>query len=160
MRYRVNYKTPAGRADLAFPLKNLAIFVDGCFWHGCPTHYVRPRSRPEFWAGKLRANVYRDRRQTLALEGAGWRVLRYWEHEVFERPQMLAKAIRSACMTRIGASSPRRCWRVTYVEPLSPRRGRVEPERVVLEDLRDPAQRIEVVRPRTTRKWKVRAAPC
>lgn len=61
-RYRVHFKTPAGRADLAFVGKKVAIFVDGCFWHGCPEHSVAPRSSRPFWEGKLRANVHRDQR--------------------------------------------------------------------------------------------------
>jgi DNA mismatch endonuclease (patch repair protein) len=58
------------------------VFVDGCFWHGCPQYYVRPRSASEFWAAKLVANVERDRSQTLRLLGKDWDVLRFWEHEV------------------------------------------------------------------------------
>ena len=56
----------------------------GCFWHGCPDHYVPPRSTIDFWSKKLAENVARDRRQTLALEAAGWRVVRVWECEVIE----------------------------------------------------------------------------
>ena len=82
LRYRLNAKTPSGRADLVFRRGQLAVFVDGCFWHGCPDHYVRPRNREHFWAKKLRENVARDRRQTVTLEALGWRVYRIWEHDV------------------------------------------------------------------------------
>ena len=61
-RYRAGYKTPGGKADVAFPGKKIAVFIDGCFWHGCPAHYVRPRSREDFWSAKLLENVQRDRR--------------------------------------------------------------------------------------------------
>lgn len=83
LRYRVNFKTPAGRADLAFPARSVAVFVDGCFWHGCPEHYVKPRNDASFWKSKLQENVARDERQTYWLEHNGWCVLRFWEHEVY-----------------------------------------------------------------------------
>src|SRR5215211_8176900 len=82
LRYRLDYKVPAGRPDIVFPGPKVAVFVDGCFWHGCPAHYSRPRSQQEFWSEKLAANVERDRRQTLELESRGWRVVRVWEHEI------------------------------------------------------------------------------
>jgi len=55
------------RADVAFPEHRLAVFVDGCFWHGCPEHYPRPRTHADFWADKLRKNLARDCAQTAAL---------------------------------------------------------------------------------------------
>lgn len=81
-RFRVNIPVIGIRPDIVFTARKLAIFVDGCFWHGCPIHYVRPRTRDEFWAEKLRANTARDRRQTEALIESGWKVMRFWEHEV------------------------------------------------------------------------------
>lgn len=68
LRYRLHTRTPVGRPDIVFPRQKVAIFIDGCFWHGCPEHYVRPRSRPEFWAAKLLTNFERDHRQTRELE--------------------------------------------------------------------------------------------
>ncbi len=58
-----------------------AVFVDGCFWHGCPEHQVVPKSNPDYWIPKLRRNVERDREVDAALEADGWTVLRFWEHE-------------------------------------------------------------------------------
>ena len=78
LRYRKHAKTPVGRPDLVFVGPRVAVFVDGCFWHGCPRHYVRPRSRTDFWSRKLRENVDRDRRQTLELHVRGWTVVRIW----------------------------------------------------------------------------------
>jgi DNA mismatch endonuclease, patch repair protein len=95
-RYRVHFKTPMGRVDVAFPTRKVVIFIDGCFWHGCPIHYVRPRSRAAFWSNKLKANVERDRRQTVALEAAGWRVVHLWEHEVVECPAAAVSQVESA----------------------------------------------------------------
>lgn len=69
--------------DVVFEQERLAVFIDGCFWHGCPEHYTRPRSRTEYWAGHLAGNVERDIRQTRDLMALGWRVARAWEHEVF-----------------------------------------------------------------------------
>ena len=82
VRYRLNRRLPFGRPDLVLPGRRALIFVDGCFWHGCPEHYVAPKSRVEFWSSKLRTNVERDQRQTQAAESDGWKVLRLWEHEL------------------------------------------------------------------------------
>ena len=56
------------------------VFVDGCFWHGCPAHYTRPKARRAFWDAKIADNKARDRRIDRALRAAGWRVLHIWEH--------------------------------------------------------------------------------
>jgi DNA mismatch endonuclease (patch repair protein) len=69
------------RPDVVFTKRHVAVFVDGCFWHGCPIHQTIPKTNRDYWVPKLRANVERDRRVDAALEGAGWRVLRIWEHE-------------------------------------------------------------------------------
>ncbi|MED5598862.1 very short patch repair endonuclease [Janthinobacterium sp. P210006] len=82
LRYRLHSRIEGIRPDIVFKTKRLAVFVDGCFWHGCPLHYVRPRSKLEFWADKLRANTARDQVQTLRLIENGWMVLRFWEHEI------------------------------------------------------------------------------
>lgn len=83
-RYRKDYALPIpGRrrtADMAFPGKKLAVFVDGCFWHSCPPHGHIPKTRAEWWAEKLARNVARDLETTALLEQAGWMVVRIWEH--------------------------------------------------------------------------------
>jgi DNA mismatch endonuclease, patch repair protein len=113
MRYRLNYKTPKGRPDIVFPGAKVAVFVDGCFWHGCPAHYSRPRSSEAFWSAKLLANVERDSRLTLGLEAAGWRVVRVFEHEVYldldEMVRMIGAAIRGEGLPEA------RDWRVVRV---------------------------------------------
>ncbi len=68
------------RPDFVFPKARLAVFVDGCFWHGCPRHGTRPKGNAAFWRRKFAANRARDRRVNRALRRAGWRVLRIWEH--------------------------------------------------------------------------------
>jgi DNA mismatch endonuclease (patch repair protein) len=69
------------RADIVFPRRRLAVFVDGCFWHGCPEHGTRPRTNADWWEAKLTRNRLRDDRNGAELALAGWRVLRIWEHE-------------------------------------------------------------------------------
>lgn len=69
------------RPDIVFTRARLAVFIDGCFWHACPVHGNRPRANTDYWRPKLALNVVRDRAVDAALNGAGWRVLRAWEHE-------------------------------------------------------------------------------
>ena len=146
-RYRLQQKTPGGRADLVIRSRKLALFVDGCFWHGCPEHYVRPRSSNSFWDKKLNENVTRDRRQTLKLENEGWRVVRVWEHEIAEDPE----AALSKIVEALEGVPPkrRRAWRVMRVEWVDQEAGR---ERRFLEDLLDPAFRRVEERIRSTKK--------
>jgi DNA mismatch endonuclease (patch repair protein) len=83
-RFRVSYPVP-GLArcsiDIAFPRRRVAVFVDGCFWHGCPVHGTRPKSNAARWAAKLNANRERDRRVDAHLLAHDWAVVRIWEHE-------------------------------------------------------------------------------
>ena len=72
------------RADLVFPRARVAVFVDGCFWHGCPGHHTMARANAEYWENKVRANRERDAETTRVLEEAGWHVVRIWEHEPIE----------------------------------------------------------------------------
>ncbi|OZC48853.1 very short patch repair endonuclease [Rhodococcus sp. 14-2483-1-1] len=69
------------RADLVFPKRKVAVYVDGCFWHSCPVHATKPRNNAQWWADKLAANVARDRDTDEKLLAEGWRVVRIWEHE-------------------------------------------------------------------------------
>lgn len=84
LRYRVNLPIsglPRRRADVTFTRAKLALFVDGCFWHRCPEHATDPATRGAWWEQKLKANVTRDRATDEHLQGLGWRVMRFWEHE-------------------------------------------------------------------------------
>lgn len=148
LRYRIHAETPVGRPDIVFPARRLAVFIDGCFWHGCPQHYVRPRSHPEHWAAKLRLNVDRDRHQTLKLEGLGWRVVRVWEHAVYEELAKVVEDIRKVLLDPSTATSPE--WRVVAVEILD---DQARTERRYLEQLRNSRLgKIEEGR-RITAKW-------
>ncbi len=150
LRYRIHYRTPCGRADIALVRWKIAIYIDGCFFHGCPEHYVRPRSRTEFWSAKLTENVQRDRRQTLTLEANGWRVCRLWEHEVFESLDTVVRRIRRLTTAKVVKPVP--SWRVVKAEPVA------DTDRLevwTLEDLRDPSVQQVIQRVRTTHKWKM-----
>lgn len=83
LRYRVDWPLPINRrrrADIAFPGAQLVVFVDGCFWHRCESHYVPPRSNAQFWEAKTSGNRRRDLDTDLKLLTAGWISLRFWEH--------------------------------------------------------------------------------
>lgn len=84
LRYRVNARPLPmihRTADVVFPRRKVAVFLDGCFWHGCPDHYSAPKANATFWQDKLERNIGRDRQVDELLEQAGWRVIRIWEHE-------------------------------------------------------------------------------
>jgi DNA mismatch endonuclease (patch repair protein) len=80
-RYRLKSNLP-GQPDLVFSKARLAVFMDGCFWHGCPLHYSAPRTRQDYWKSKLRRNVLRDISVNNMLVSDSWRVLRIWQHEL------------------------------------------------------------------------------
>lgn len=69
-----------GKPDFVFPRHKVAVFVDGCFWHGCPSHGRRPASNAEYWMAKIDRNRRRDREVARLLKARGWRILRIWEH--------------------------------------------------------------------------------
>lgn len=83
LRYRVDLPLlqTRRRADVAFPRARLAIFVDGCYWHGCPVHGTSAAANADFWREKIKTNQARDRDTDALLAAAGWTSLRFWEHE-------------------------------------------------------------------------------
>lgn len=83
LRYRVAYGVPTmprRSIDIAFTRPRLAVFVDGCFWHGCPLHRTMPAANASYWSPKLARNIDRDIETNTVLEAHGWGVLRLWEH--------------------------------------------------------------------------------
>ncbi|WP_211099822.1 very short patch repair endonuclease [Azospirillum brasilense] len=84
LRYRLHVPLltkPRRVADIVFPAARVAVFVDGCFWHGCPEHASWPKSNAEFWREKIEANRLRDADTDQRLMALGWYVVRIWEHD-------------------------------------------------------------------------------
>ncbi|MBI2186568.1 MAG: DNA mismatch endonuclease Vsr [Acidobacteria bacterium] len=83
LRYRIDGALPdtRRRADIAFFSLRVAVFVDGCFWHGCPEHGTWPKTNAEWWRTKIKGNVERDRDTDVRLRSAGWTVMRFWAHD-------------------------------------------------------------------------------
>ena len=77
-----------GKPDFLFPKLKLAVFVDGCFWHGCPNHGTQPKGNAAFWRRKISRNQSRDRLVTQSLRLQGWCVLRIWEHELAHKNEI------------------------------------------------------------------------
>jgi DNA mismatch endonuclease (patch repair protein) len=94
LRYRVDYAPDRSdrrrRADIVFTRARVAVFLDGCFWHGCPEHYIEPKSNVDYWRPKIARNRQRDAETSKRLVDLGWMVLRFWEHE---DPVRVAEAI-------------------------------------------------------------------
>lgn len=84
-------------ADFGFHREKVAVFVDGCFWHGCPVHGSRPTTNTSYWSSKIERNQERDRRNGRRLAAAGWRVVRVWEHEA---PEVAASRVAAAVLER------------------------------------------------------------
>jgi len=89
-----------GRPDFVFRCARVAVFVDGCFWHGCPTHRRIPKSKTEWWEKKIKSNRARDERVNRTLRRQGWQVLRIWEHELIMRNEVRLVHRISRCIVR------------------------------------------------------------
>jgi DNA mismatch endonuclease (patch repair protein) len=99
LRFRVDYPLPnlRRRADLAFPRARVAVFIDGCFWHGCPEHGTWPKANAEWWKQKIEGNRKRDADTDQRLREAGWASIRLWEHE---SPENAARTVEEAVSAR------------------------------------------------------------
>lgn len=100
LRYRVSRQPLTGlrrTADIVFGPARVAVFIDGCYWHGCPDHYAPPKTNSGYWSPKIEGNRLRDRDTDSRLADAGWLVLRFWEHE---DPAVCAGKIAKAVSTR------------------------------------------------------------
>jgi DNA mismatch endonuclease (patch repair protein) len=118
-RFLVDTRPLAGlrtRADLVFRRAKVAVFIDGCFWHGCPAHGSWPKHNARWWRVKILANKQRDDRATALLRQAGWKVVRIWEHEPVTRA---ATRVGAAVHSRAGLPSPTR----TYLPRIRARHG-------------------------------------
>jgi len=103
LRYRVS--TPLSfdrrrRSDIYFSRAGLHVFVDGCYWHGCPSHFVQPKTNVDFWRNKIRGNVERDADTNVRLAALGFEVMRFWEHS---DPMLIAELIRDRYFLLVGA---------------------------------------------------------
>lgn len=93
MRFRLHLRTLPGRPDIVLPRARLAIFVDGCFWHCCPTHMTWPSTNSRFWREKIEANVRHAGNVNESLSRKGWTVYRVWEHRIRSSPRQVAAEI-------------------------------------------------------------------
>jgi DNA mismatch endonuclease (patch repair protein) len=97
--YRKHWRV-RGKPDFAWPGRKIAVFVDGCFWHGCTKCKYLPRTNTAFWQNKIETNQARDRRVRRSLRIQGWRVLKFWEHEVKRTPDRVVSKIVAAAQDR------------------------------------------------------------
>lgn len=91
LRYRLHYGRE--KIDIAFPGKKVAVFVDGCFWHGCPRHFRAPASNKGYWRPKIERNKIRAKEKDRRLRGQGWKIVHIWEHELKKKPEKAAKKV-------------------------------------------------------------------
>ena len=82
-----------GKPDFTFPNAELTVFVDGCFWHGCPKHYRLPTSNRVYWKAKIERNRARDRSVTRTLRLNGWKVLRIWQHDLGSEHKVIKRIL-------------------------------------------------------------------
>ncbi|MFJ1597706.1 very short patch repair endonuclease [Streptomyces sp. NPDC088261] len=106
-RYRLNVRVPdmpRRTVDITFSKAKVAVFLDGCFWHGCPKHATQPKANAEWWREKLDRNMARDLETTEHMTALGWTVLRFWEHEA---PAVVAAQV-AATVSRNGTDDTHR----------------------------------------------------
>ena len=109
-RYRIDCSPLLGlraRADLVFTKARVAVFVDGCFWHGCPVHATWPKANANWWKSKILSNMDRDARVNRTLEDAGWIVVRVWAHEPPARAACRVQRLLARRLRPSGLSSKR-----------------------------------------------------
>ena len=135
LRFRVDRRVDEGtmrRADVVLAKARVVVFLDGCFWHGCPRHVTWPTNNADWWREKIEANRKRDRSTTRRLRSAGWVVIRVWEHADIERAALrVVEAVRAILNARenVEATRPRRPVRPTRSPSSSGGRRAVGPRR-------------------------------
>jgi DNA mismatch endonuclease (patch repair protein) len=97
-----------GTPDFCFPRQGVVVFVDGCFWHGCPRCYTRPKTNTKFWDAKVATNKRRDQRVNRELKAGGWKVIRIWEHSLAKQPFRCIKRIQNALRETKGQRTKQR----------------------------------------------------
>ena len=83
-----------GRPDFASKKLKIAIFIDSCFWHKCPKHFRKPNSNKSYWNTKIDRNVKRAKEVNRILKNEGWKVIRFWEHDIIKNPKKCINKIR------------------------------------------------------------------
>jgi len=97
LRFRTHLRVDGVIADIVFRRSKVLVFVDGCFWHGCPRHATFPKTNKSYWLPKLAENKERDRRQSVRLRKSGWKVFRVWEHDCLPPNTRIIAKILAAC---------------------------------------------------------------
>lgn len=95
-RYKIHYRKAKGTPDIAFVSKKIAVFVDGDFWHGYKFSKRKHKLSKEYWLPKIKTNMKRDRKVNRELKKQGWKVVRFWEHQVKKDPEFVVRSIREA----------------------------------------------------------------
>ncbi|MHB1841836.1 MAG: very short patch repair endonuclease [Sulfobacillus sp.] len=98
--YRLHLSSLPGSPDIAFTKRKVAVFLDGCFWHGCPRCYHAPKNNAEYWKAKVDRNRRHDATVNAALTSSGWTVLRLWEHDIRERSDDCIRLVEEASATK------------------------------------------------------------
>ncbi|WP_323679782.1 very short patch repair endonuclease [Exiguobacterium indicum] len=93
LRYRKNLTSLLGTPDIAFPNLKFVVFIDSCFWHGCPQHFKLPKKNSSFWRNKIARNTERDLEVTKHYTCINWTILRFWEHDIKNNPEAVIKEI-------------------------------------------------------------------
>lgn len=94
-RYRIHDKKIVGKPDIVFKEKKLVVFIDGCFWHACPSCYVEPKTNITFWKNKIKQNKIRRKLVKIEIKKIKWNILEFWEHEIKENPFRIYQTIKS-----------------------------------------------------------------
>lgn len=97
LRFRLHRRIEGVTVDIVIPKPRVLVFVDGCFWHGCPRHATFPKTNKGYWLSKLAENRERDARQTTHLRKRGWKVIRVWEHDCLPPKDAVVDKIVAAC---------------------------------------------------------------
>jgi DNA mismatch endonuclease (patch repair protein) len=142
-------RTLVGRPGVVIAGAQVANFIDGSSWHGCPTHYLKPRTCTCFWSAKLAKNLERERKQTRDFEALGWRVVRAWEFEAFVVTDDVLDRVTSAIVGPVDTLDE--VWRVFCVDVI----GTVtDLEGRHMVSLREPRVERFVDAKRTTANWQ------
>lgn len=95
-RYKIHHRSVFGKPDISFTKNKLAVFIDGCFWHGCNRCYKAPKTNSEFWKNKIEQNKLRRKKVKYTLRKHNWKILEFWEHSIKQDPVAIVQKIENA----------------------------------------------------------------